>query len=200
MMEKSQTFSMNRTIVLCFVKQYFVYTILIIHKITRRIILDLQSSIKVLHIDDDPSICNVTKMFLERLDPHIHIDSFSNPLDVVELYSNYDCVISDFKMPGMNGIELSEKIRESSSIPIILYTGQGSEEVAESAFSIGINDYVRKEFHHIHFNLLVNRVRQTVQRSRAESALIESESRYRALIEFTYDLIQSVYLTGALNM
>ena len=49
-------------------------------------------------------------------------------------------------MPKMNGIELAQKIRETSDIPIILYTGQGSEEVAELAFSVGIDDYLRKEF------------------------------------------------------
>ena len=46
----------------------------------------------------------------------------------------------------MNGIELAQKILETSDIPIILYTGQGSEEVAELAFSVGIDDYLRKEF------------------------------------------------------
>ena len=158
--------------------------------------MDLQSSIKVLHIDDDPNICKVTKMFLERLNPNIQIDCYTNPLDIIDISNDYDCVISDFQMPKMNGIELSKRIRASSNIPIILYTGQGSEEVAESAFSIGVNDYVRKDFHHTHFNLLVNRIKQTVQRTRAESALIESEARYKALIEYTHDLIQSVLPNG----
>ena len=158
--------------------------------------MDLQSRIKVLHVDDDPNICKVTKMYLERLDQHIQVDFFTNPLDIIDLFMEYDCVISDFKMPRLNGIELSKKIRESSNIPIILYTGQGSEEVAESAFSIGVNDYVRKDLHHTHFNLLINRIKQTVQRNRAESALIESEARYRTLLEYTHDLIQSVLPNG----
>ncbi len=42
-------------------------------------------------------------------------------------------------------IELAEQVRSESNIPIILYTGKGSEEVAEKAFAVGVNDYFRKE-------------------------------------------------------
>jgi len=49
--------------------------------------------------------------------------------------AEYDCIISDYAMPHLNGINLTEKIRERSDIPVILDTVQGSEEVAESAFT-----------------------------------------------------------------
>jgi len=72
-------------------------------------------------------------------------------------------------MPTMNGIELSKKIREKYSIPIILYTGQGSEEVAEAAFTVGVDDYLRKEMDPSHYQVLAKRIRHVVEKKRTET-------------------------------
>lgn len=95
----------------------------------------------------------------------------------------YDCVISDYDMPGMNGLQLSRKIRANSDIPIILYTGKGSEEVAERAFTSGVNSYVRKEPTDANYKVLCQTIQNVVERHWAKRLLVESESRFRRLVE-----------------
>jgi len=70
-------------------------------------------------------------------------------------------------MSRLNGLELARKIRENSDIPIILYTGQGSEEVAEQAFKVGVDDYLRKEVHPAHYKILAQQIQNTVERHRS---------------------------------
>jgi PAS domain S-box-containing protein len=94
----------------------------------------------------------------------------------------YDCVVTDYQMPKINGIELSEKIRESFDLPIIIYTGQGSEEIAEAAFSAGIDDYLRKEMDPSHYQVLAKRIRQVVEKKRTETL-------YKVVIEQTRDAL-----------
>ena len=130
----------------------------------------------VLHIDDDTSQLDFTKLFITKNDPKISVDTVSSQNEVLDRDLNkYDCIISDYAMPKMNGIELAEKIRETSDIPIILYTGQGSEEVAEQAFSVGIDDYLRKEFDPSHYKVLAKRIRNAVEKDRALNSLKQNE-------------------------
>ena len=71
-------------------------------------------------------------------------------------------------MLSMNGIELAQKLREKSDVPFILYTGQGSEEVAEKAFNAGVDDYLRKEAEPTHYQVLAKRIRHTVEKHRTD--------------------------------
>ncbi|MBD3206820.1 response regulator, partial [Candidatus Bathyarchaeota archaeon] len=110
------------------------------------------NTIRLLHVDDNRNQLTMFREFMRIFDPQIEIDSTSDPLNVKGMISegSYDCLVTDFQMPGMNGIELTRSIREDSAIPIILYTGMGSEEIAEKAFGVGVNDYFRKEMNHQH--------------------------------------------------
>ena len=72
----------------------------------------------------------------------------------------------------MDGITLAKKIRETSNIPIIIYTGRGSEEVAERAFEAGIDDYIRKENAPAHYQVLSKRIRHAVEKRRDEEEVI----------------------------
>ena len=127
--------------------------------------------IHVLHIDDDASKRQLTKIFIQNLDPNINVTSVSNAAELIEklLEEDYDCIISDYKMPEQNGIQIAEKIKSLLDIPYILYTGQGSEEVAEKAFEVGIDDYIRKEMETAHYRVLVKRLKSLVKRKKSEN-------------------------------
>ncbi|MCW4050367.1 MAG: response regulator [Candidatus Bathyarchaeota archaeon] len=139
-------------------------------------------SIRILHVDDEENQLEFTKLFLEELDEEIIVDSVTDPEKAIQLQSqnSYDIVISDYKMTTMTGIELAQKVRKNSNVPFILYTGQGSEEVAESAFQAGIDDYLKKEVGHSHYQVLSKRIRHTVEKHRAEEL-------YRKVIEESRD-------------
>jgi len=108
---------------------------------------DSSDLIRVLHVDDEQIQLSQVKIFLETLDPSLKVTSTASPVEALKQIRNdsFDCVVSDFVMPGMNGIEFAQNVREMEDVPLILYTGQGSEEVAEAAFAVGIDDYLRKE-------------------------------------------------------
>ena len=127
--------------------------------------------IRVLHVDDDPNQYEFIKFFLNQIDPILKVHCVATPDEVFDELekNNYDCLVTDFQMPEMNGIELSKKVRENDNIPIILYTGQGSEEVAEAAFTIGIDDYIRKEMDPSHYQVLAKRIRHVVEKKQAET-------------------------------
>jgi len=126
--------------------------------------------IRVLHVDDDTDHLLVSTRSLEKCDSAIQVVSISSPEEALQKAESFDCVVSDYQMPGMNGIELARRIREKTDIPIIIYTGKGSEEVASSAFEAGVDDYLRKEFGLSHYQVLAKHIRTTVQRRRAEEA------------------------------
>jgi len=135
-----------------------------------RELLEKKKPIRILHVDDEGSHLEFTKIFLEEVDEEVVVDSASTPEEAFELQEKncYDCIVSDYKMLSMDGIELAQKVREKSDVPFILYTGQGSEEVAQYAFKAGIDDYLKKESEPSHYQILAKRVRQNVEKFRAE--------------------------------
>lgn len=136
--------------------------------------------IRVLHVDDEPNQLRFTKRFLERADPALHVEPASSGEEALRMLEQpYDCVVSDYTLQGMNGIELAHKVRKTSEIPFIIYTGRGSEDEASAAFAAGINDYIRKELDSGHYLVLAKRIRTAVEKHRAEEALTESEEMLR---------------------
>jgi DNA-binding response OmpR family regulator len=138
-------------------------------------------TIRVLHVDDELNQLEFVKKFLERADPKLYIESVSHPQEALRLLQRrpFDCIVSDYQMPGLDGLESASKIRESSDVPIIIYTGRGSEDVAVAAFSMGIDDYIRKEVDPSHYTVLAKRIMMAVEKNRAQKRLIISEGRAR---------------------
>ena len=130
-------------------------------------------SMKVLMVDDEECSLNISKMSLKDADQTFIMFSVSTPREALNLLSEqpFDCIVSDYIMPDMNGINLCQEVKNKHNIPFILYTGRGSEEVAEKAFKAGVDDYVRKEKTLAHFQVLAKRIRYTVEKYRAEEKI-----------------------------
>jgi len=145
----------------------------------------------VLHVDNEEAHLVHAKSFLERADGDIRVESVATPEEAVERLAEGDfcCVVSDYRMPGFDGIELAERVREVSDVPFIIYTGRGSEEAAEAAFGVGVDDYIRKETDPSHYQVLARRIRVAVEKRRAENALKESEGKYRSFLEEGLDAV-----------
>jgi len=142
--------------------------------------------IHVLHVDDDPDFGSLTATYLERQDPQITVSTETRPAPALDRIreADIDCVVSDYDMPDLDGIELLEAVRETHpDLPFILYTGQGSEAVASDAISAGVTDYLEKEAGTEQYELLANRIRNAVDRHRAEVGRAASERRLRRVYE-----------------
>ena len=120
--------------------------------------------IKVIHVDDEKHCLDLTKEILAFYDKELNIESFTSPRKVIEnvLSNEPDLVLSDYKMPEMNGIELTKQLRKYSNVPVILYSGSEKEKIAEEAFEAGVEDYIRKSYDTTHYLLLLKRIKNAV--------------------------------------
>jgi len=142
--------------------------------------------IRVLHVDDDPDFAEMAATFLEREDDRFEVltaTSVDAGLDrLVE--AGVDCVVSDYDMPGRNGIEFLETVRsERPKLPFVLFTGRGSEEIASRAISAGVTEYLQKRRGTEQYTVLANRIANSVRVFRAETAVTRSEERYHNLVD-----------------
>jgi len=142
----------------------------------------MNTPIRVLHVEDDEGVAEVTTAFLERRSDRISVASARDPAEGMERLEagEFDCIVSDHDMPGRNGIEFLEAVRETyPDLPFILFTGKGSEEVASRAISAGVSDYLQKEPGTEQYELLATRIVSHVERTRAQHELEERESHLR---------------------
>jgi len=135
-----------------------------------------QSTIHVLQVDEDID-SETTKKMMEQVDGQIIIEVESSPSMAIKIIEKkgFDCILLDYKMDEMNGVELTKRIKKISTTPIIIYTGKGSENVAEEAFAVGADDYIRKDTGIAHYQVLANRIRHAVSKK-------STEERYRTLL------------------
>lgn len=129
-----------------------------------------RSPIRVLHVDDSLGLVEANRRYLEQYDERIVIDSAQNAAEGADRLANreFDCLVSDYNMPGTNGVEFLKTIRESQpNLPFILYTNTQSETVMTEALSAGVSDYVQKQGGTAHLKLLANKIVTAVESRRA---------------------------------
>ncbi|WP_340100644.1 response regulator [Salinibaculum salinum] len=144
-------------------------------------------AIRVLHVDDDPGFTDVTATFLENTDDRFTVETAANANEGLEyLTHDIDCVVSDYDMPGRDGIEFLEAVRDQyPRLPFILFTGKGSEVVASEAISADVTDYLQKQTGTDQYQLLANRIANSVESYRSRQQLRER----RADLETSHERI-----------
>ena len=153
-------------------------------------------TINVLHVDNEEDQLVFTKLFLEEIDANIRVTPVCNPDEAIEKVKEggFDCLIVDYRMPCLDGVQLAQHIREFSDIQIIIYTGQGSEEIAGAAFTAGVNDYIRKEVEPSHYRVLAKRIRSGVEYQRNRKRYSEKDDELAWMAENTSDAIFRIEL------
>jgi len=144
------------------------------------------SEVRVLHVDDDPQITELTKTLLERVDNNISVVAETGVVAALEHLQDreFDCIVSDYDMPNTDGLEFLEIVRrEHPDLPFILFTGKGSEEIASEAISAGVTDYMQKDSGTEQYEMLANRIKNAVDRHRSQRRFWDALSWYRRLVE-----------------
>ena len=146
----------------------------------------MEPSIRVLHVDDDPEFAELAGEFLEREDERVDVETATSAaagLDRLDA-GGIDCVVSDYDMPGRNGIEFLAAVRERhGDLPFVLFTGKGSEEIASEAISAGVTDYLEKSSGTSQYTVLANRVANAVEQYRSRRELEASRERLSLFFE-----------------
>ena len=155
--------------------------------------------IPVLYVDDEPGLLEISKLFLER-SGQFCVDTIASAPAALALLKtkNYDAIISDYQMPEMDGIEFSKKIRTSgNTIPFILFTGRGREEVVIQALNEGADFYLQKgNDPKSQFAELGHQIRQACQQKRAEATIRDLERREADIINFLPDATFAIDTKG----
>ncbi|QDX40789.1 response regulator [Salarchaeum sp. JOR-1] len=109
------------------------------------------------------------------------------------LGEGFSCVVSDYEMPEMDGLELLERVRaERPELPFVLLTGAGSEDVASDAISLGATEYVQKRPGRGQFDILANTVVNAAEAYETQRELAAS----RAFVEDALEAVQDVFFVA----
>jgi PAS domain S-box-containing protein len=138
------------------------------------------NEISILHVDDEPDFADLAKTFLEREDDRFAVETATSADEGLQRISDRppDCIVSDYNMPGMDGLEFLQAVRaDHPDLPFILLTGKGSEEVASDAIAAGVTDYLQKSGNSEQYELLTNRIHNAVS-ARREAKRAEKQERF----------------------
>ena len=147
---------------------------------------------RVLYVDDEFSLLEITKSFLE-LGGDFTVDIISSPLKALDLLRSdaYDAIVSDYQMPEMDGINFLNELRSrSDQTPFIIFTGRGREDVAIKALNNGADFYLQKGGDpQVQFGELRNALIQLIKRRNAETEMKRSQARFLTVFEETPSLM-----------
>jgi PAS domain S-box-containing protein len=153
----------------------------------------------ILYVDDEPGLLDLGKIFLEQSGEFAVDTAPSGPAGLALLGSGkYDAIISDFQMPEMDGIGFLKKVRASkSTIPFIIFTGRGREEIVIQALNEGADFYLQKGGEPVsQFTELAHKIRQAVQQRRAVASIRDHERREADIINFLPDATFAIDRSG----
>ena len=103
---------------------------------------------KLLIVDDEPDMLKLLGMIIRDKTPYETITT-NNPAEALDLVKRggYDLVITDLKMPGLDGVEMLEAVKKyDADIPVIIITAYGTVETAEESLRKGAFDFITKPF------------------------------------------------------
>jgi len=147
--------------------------------------LNEANRITVLLVDDEPGLTEIAKRFLER-SGECRVDIENSAADALARLNNvqYDVVVSDYMMPDMDGITFLKTVRSGNpTIPFIVFTGKGREEVVIEALNNGADFYLQKGGDPAaQFTELQSMIRKGVQQRRAQCELYEKNHILDAIL------------------
>jgi len=164
-------------------------------------VTDVTSVSRILVVDDELPLLDLAKEFL-ALTSDFDVDTASSAIIGLQKFKDvgYDAIVSDYQMPGMNGIEFLKEVRKMDGIPFILLTGRGREEVAIEAINSGADFYIKKGGDpKAEFTELSNAIKQAVTRRQAEKAQRQAQERHRALYESMMEAYARVDMNGRIT-
>ncbi|MBQ4096974.1 MAG: response regulator transcription factor, partial [Clostridia bacterium] len=132
---------------------------------------------KILIVEDEQNIAAVLAYNIVREGYGCDVAKDGEAGLCMALTGEYDLILLDFSLPKMTGLEVCDKIRRKSGVPIIFVTGMDGERDKILALETGADDYVTKPFS---FRELLSRIRANIRRAEggtAPSAIAADDGR-----------------------
>ena len=115
--------------------------------------------VRVLVVDDDQAICEFMETFLTK--DGFEVKTLSDPADAPDevKLGGYHLVVLDLMMPGMDGVQVLERIRKvDSDVAVVIFTGYPSLDTAVQSMKLDAVDYLKKPFNPEEFREVIDRV------------------------------------------
>ncbi|GCE12830.1 hybrid sensor histidine kinase/response regulator [Tengunoibacter tsumagoiensis] len=120
----------------------------------------------ILIVDDDEALLQALPQVVYLRMPRVQVTTVSSAVQALEALQTdkFDTIVSDVKMPGMDGLELLGRIQElNPEVPVLLITGHGDHNLAIQAIRSGAYDYILKPIDRDSFTVALQRALQTHQ-------------------------------------
>jgi len=162
--------------------------------------IETDNTIRVLFIDDNPDLLSAVSDYLTLM-CQMGVTPVQDVQAVLEHeWLDYDCIILDYDMPDINGIEVLKKIRTiAPSVGVIVFTGKSHEEVVIEALNNGADYYLRKGQNAHVFTELVHYIVQSSRRYRAEKESFVSQALYHLVIELQSEFVCTFKRDGTIS-
>ncbi|WP_128894568.1 response regulator transcription factor [Longirhabdus pacifica] len=141
---------------------------------------------RILVVDDEERIRRLLKMYLEKEGFHIEEAEDGEIAVQKALEEDYELILLDVMLPGIDGVEVCERIRQHKSTPIIMLTAKGEEANRVQGFEVGADDYVVKPFSP---REVIYRVKAILRRS-STTAYLSKETMTNNSIVFEHLVIE----------
>ena len=124
----------------------------------------MTDTFRLLCVDDEPGLARLVATYLER-DDDLGCDTAveTDPREALRRVEreSFDCVVSDYDMPGLTGVELLSAAREvEPELPFLLFSATGPDEIAAEMVRAGVSDYVSKHGGADGYTALLRRVKR----------------------------------------
>jgi PAS domain S-box-containing protein len=163
--------------------------------------IDEKKPIKILHVDDDSELLFIMKECLEQtgfeVDSALSVDEALDKMKKI----TYDAIISDYLIPGKNGLKFLKELREKgNTIPFIILTGKGMEEVATQALNLGADHYINKnENPELMFSEITKVLINLVERKRTYLDACLRQKRLKATMDSSPNAIMIIDQQGIIT-
>src|SRR6266568_5979528 len=162
-------------------------------------VLYMNNMPQILLVDDDVALLQALPQALSLKMDNVQVDTCDSAFEALEQIQEheYDAIVSDIKMPGMDGLALLEKIRElRPETPTLLITGHGEHDLAIRALRGGAYDFIQKPIDREYVVAALHRAIQTHQlrrqvREHQRALELHAQSLERVVQHRTQELIQA---------
>lgn len=162
--------------------------------------------LRVLYVEHNSCDIDLTRRYFAQHAPHLLVDAASSPAEALSRLprsaseaGHYDVLLLDYRLPELDALDVAKILRQERGLdlPIVLVTGQGSEEVAAQALHLGVDDYLTKHANYLaELPAILEKAYHQAELAREQADLRETTARLTRLLASSPTILYSLAMQG----